>query len=504
MVPETHYAKKGDISIAYQVVGEGPIDLVFSSGVVSHMALLWSDPEANAMLRRITSFARLIMFDKPGTGLSDPVAGAPTLEQRVEDIVAVMDAVGIQHGALLGYSEGGTPSMLFAAMYPERCDALILLETAARWESGFAYLEEAGERVQHFWDVLLDGVERWGDGEVIGTFAPSAASRPGAMQLFGSAERICASPGMAKALVCAAREYDIRATLPQIVTPTLVIHREESFLPVELGRYLAAEIPGARGAFFPGRDHLLWFGDWEPVIDEMEEFLTGARHQADPDRALATIMFTDIVSSTERTAEAGDERWRVLLEHHDEVLRHEIARWSGRPVKTLGDGFLAVFEGPAKAVRCARAMTSAVRPLGLEIRAGVHTGECERNGDDLAGIAVNVAARICALAGPGEVLVSSTVRELVLGSGLEFVEHGVHRLKGVPDEWHVFATTADGRTDARPVSEVTPEVAALTPGPMETLRPRDRAMLAAANRTSRAQRRLVGALLHGRRSRSAM
>jgi len=501
MAPETRYAKKGDISIAYQVVGDGPIDLVFASGIVSHMSLMWSNPDANAMMRRLTSFARLIMFDKPGTGLSDPIAGPPSAEQRVEDIVAVMDAVGIEHAAILGYSEGGPPSLLFAATYPERCDALILLETAACFISKPDYVTEARERLQHMWDVNFDAVERWGDGELIATWAPSASSGPGVMTLFGSAERICASPGMARALVRACPEMDVRAACPQITAPTLVIHQEESVVPVELGRYLAAVIPGARGAFIPGQDHLVWFGDWQRMIDEMEEFLTGARHLADPDRSLATIMFTDIVSSTERASELGDDRWRAIVEHHDDILRTEIERWGGRAIKTLGDGFLAVFEGPAKAVRCGRAMTVAVRDLGIEIRAGVHTGECERIGDDLAGIAVNVAARISALAGAGEVLVSSTVRELVLGSGLEFIERGSHRLKGVPDEWRVYAVTADGRTDARPVSEVSPEVAALTPGPMETLRPRDRAMLAAANRTSRAQRRMVGALLHERRPR---
>lgn len=499
--PETRYAKKGDISIAYQVVGDGPLDLVFVSGLVSNMALLWSEPEANAMLRRITSFARLIMFDKPGTGLSDPVAGPPTAEQRVEDVVAVMDTVGVDHAALLGYSEGGTASLLFAATYPERCDALILFETAACWLPKSDYLTEHGDRVRHMWELLFDAVEHWGDGEFLALWAPSASSRPGVMQLFGSAERICASPGMAKALVKACPDLDVRTALPQIVAPTLVVHRDDSLVPLELGRYLVEEIPGARGAFFHGQDHLLWFGDWEPVIDEMEEFLTGARHLADPDRALATIMFTDIVASTQRASALGDERWHALVEQHDDVMRTEIERWGGRPVKTLGDGFLAVFEGPARAVRCGRAMTSAVRGLGVEIRAGVHTGECERCGEDLAGIAVNVAARISALAGSGEVLVSSTVRELVLGSGLEFAERGSHRLKGVPDEWRVYAVAADGQTDAQPVSEVDAATAALTPGPMETLRPRDRAVFAAATRTSPAQRKLVGAILHGRRPR---
>ncbi|HJR88925.1 MAG TPA: adenylate/guanylate cyclase domain-containing protein [Aeromicrobium sp.] len=498
MAPETHYAKKGDISIAYQVVGDGPIDLVFSSGIVSNLALMWSDPEANAMFRRIASFTRLIMFDKPGTGMSDPVAGPPTAEQRVEDIVAVMDAVGVEHAAIAGYSEGGTPALLFAATYPERCDALILLETAAKWLAAPGYLEDVAAKIQHPWDVMLPRVENWGSGEVVAKWGPSVATRTGAMQLFGSAERVCASPGMAKAVMWACLQMDVRAALPQIKVPTLVIHRTDSFVPVELSHYMAAEIEGARPAFLPGRDHILWFGDWRPIIDEIEEFLTGTRHRADPDRALATIMFTDIVSSTERTSEMGDERWRVLVERHDHVMTTEIERWGGRPVKTLGDGFLAVFDGPAKAVRCARAMTASVRQLGIEIRAGIHAGECERRGEDVAGIAVNVAARISSLGMAGEVLVSSTVRELVLGSGLEFVEHGVHQLKGVPDQWHLFAVTADGRTDARPVSEVTPDVAALTPGPMETLRPRDRVLLAAAKRTSVAQRRALGVLMYGR------
>ncbi|HUQ00350.1 MAG TPA: adenylate/guanylate cyclase domain-containing protein [Aeromicrobium sp.] len=499
MVPETRYAKKGDISIAYQVVGDGPIDLVFSSGIVSNLALMWSDPEANAMFRRVASFTRLIMFDKPGTGMSDPVAGPPTAEQRVEDIVAVMDAVGAEHAAIAGYSEGGTPAMLFAATYPERCDALILLETAAKWTSAPGYLEDLSARLQYPWDVMLPLTEKWGSGSVVAQWGPTVATRPAAMQLFGSAERVCASPGMAKAVMGACLLMDVRAALPQINVPTLIIHRTDSFVPVELSHYLAAEIDRAHSAFLPGKDHILWFGDWRPIVDEIEEFLTGTRHRADPDRALATIMFTDIVSSTERTSQMGDERWRGVVERHDDVMTKDIERWGGRPVKTLGDGFLAVFDGPAKAVRCARAMTASVRELGIEIRAGIHAGECERRGDDVAGIAVNVAARISALGTAGEVLVSSTVRELVLGSGLEFTEHGVHQLKGVPDEWRLYAVTADGRTDARPVSEVAPQVAALTPGPMETLRPRDRAFLAAAKRTSTTQRLALGALMYGRK-----
>jgi class 3 adenylate cyclase len=287
---------------------------------------------------------------------------------------------------------------------------------------------------------------------------------------------------MAIALLKSTTHMDVRSVLPRISAPTLVVNREDSFVRVELGRYLAEQIPQARHAVFPGADHLVWVGDWEPIVEEIEEFLTGARHRSDPDRALATILFTDIVSSTEHASEMGDERWHALVERHDDVVRAEIARYGGRTVKTLGDGVLAVFDGPARAIRAARAMNSAVRGLGIEIRAGVHTGECDRRGEDLAGIAVNVAARIVSCAGAGEVFASSTVRELVLGSGLEFVERGTYKLKGVPDEWHLFAVTGDGRTDSRPVNEVDPSVAALTPGPMETLRPRDRLLLTAAHR----------------------
>ena len=498
--PETRYAKKGDISIAYQVVGDGPIDLVFSSGVVSHMALMWSDPAANAMFRRLSSFVRLIMFDKPGTGLSDPIAGPPTVEQRVEDIRVVMDAVGSTSAALLGYSEGGDPSIMFAATYPERCDSLILVETGPKWVSAPDYLPDLRERLDETWDRIFESVDHWGDGLMIGAmFAPSATSTPGSMQVFGSAERICASPGMVRAIVRANMLIDVRSALPRISAPTLILHREHTVVPVEFGHYMEDAIPESKLVVFPGRDHLLWVGSWEPIVDEIEQFLTGSRHRADPDRALATILFTDIVSSTERAAELGDERWRSLVERHDDVIGTEIERYGGRWIKSLGDGILAVFEGPAKAIRCARAIGTAVQRLDVEVRAGVHTGECERRGDDLAGIAVNVAARIVAKAGSGEVMVSSTVRELVLGSGIEFVERGTHTLKGVPDEWSLFSVIGDGRTDARPISEVDPSVAALTPGPLATLRPRDRAMLAAANRSPGLLRALGRPLLHRQR-----
>ncbi|MDQ3571424.1 MAG: adenylate/guanylate cyclase domain-containing protein [Actinomycetota bacterium] len=504
MPPETRYATRGETNIAYQVVGDGPVDLVLVNGLLSHMALFWSDPAASAMFRRLTSFSRLILFDKPGTGLSDPVAGPPSLEQRLEDVTVVMDAVGVERASLLGYSEGGAPACLFAATYPERCEALVLLETAAKYDWAPDFVPEARPAWDHFWETIFDAVEHWGEGRMIAAWAPSLTGAPGFWQAAGSAERICASPGMAKALLRAARVMDGRAALAQISAPTLVVNREDSIFPVQMGKHLAQEIAGAKLVVFPGKDHLVWAGAWEPIVDEIEEFLTGTRHRTDHDRALATILFTDIVSSTERAAELGDARWRALMERHDEIIGTELDRYGGRAIKTLGDGFLATFEGPAKAIRCARAICAELQPLGIELRAGVHTGECERRGDDLAGMAVNVAARIVTSARPGEVRASSTVRELVLGSGLEFVERGTHALKGVPGEWRLFAVTGDGRTDAQPVSEVDAATAALTPGPLDKLRPRDRVLLAAAQRAPGLGRALGRAALRRQRGRGGV
>ncbi|MFL5829973.1 MAG: adenylate/guanylate cyclase domain-containing protein [Solirubrobacteraceae bacterium] len=501
MPPEIRYAKKGETSIAYQVLGDGPVDLVFVSGVVSNIALFWSDPAATAMFRRLASFSRLVLFDKPGTGLSDPVAGPPSLEQRLEDVRVVMDAAGLERAAIMGYSEGSQPTLMFAATYPERCEALVLLEGGAKWTTEPDYLAEITPKVERMWELQFESTEVWGDGKLFSLWAPSLDSVPATRQMLGSAERLCASPGMARAVLRAATLMDARPALPQISTPTLVVHREGSFTPVEFGRYLAREIEGAKLAVFPGVDHFTWIGAWEPIVDEIEEFLTGARHRAEPDRALATVLFTDIVSSTERAAELGDERWRALVERHDEITRSELERYEGRAIKTLGDGFLAAFEGPAKAIRCARAICAAVLLLGIEVRAGVHTGECERRGEDLAGIAVHIGARIGAHADPCEVLVSSTVRELVLGSGLEFAERGTNTLKGVPGEWRLYAAVGDGRTDARPLSEVDHATAALTPAPTETLRPRDRAMLAVVNRAPGLSRAVSRALRRTQRAR---
>lgn len=485
MAPKTQYAKKGDISIAYQVVGDGPIDLVLVNGLVAHMDLFWLEPEATAMLKALGSFSRLILFDKPGTGLSDPVVGAPTIEQRVEDIRAVMDAVDSERAALLGYSEGGPPSAVLAASEPDRVEALILLSSGpARMtpEPDRDFLPEIQSRWQECWRVLENAVQHWGEGTLVDHFAPSWAQSPVYRRTAPIAERACASPGMARSIVEGMRLYDVRSILTEVRVPTLVLHPSDEFIPVEIGRDLTSRIPGARFVELSGRDHIPFAGDWRPVVGEIEDFLTGRRAEPDPDRVLRTILFTDVVGSTELAAQIGDRRWRVLLEQHDRAIAEHLSRFGGRAIKNLGDGVLASFDGAARAVRCARAICANTDELGMQVRAGVHTGECEAIGDDLGGLAVHIGARVAALAGPSEVLVSGTVCDLVVGSGLEFSDRGTHELKGVPGRWRLYSVSADRPSDRRPVQSVDHEAAALTPGPRETMRPIDRAAVSLAKR----------------------
>jgi class 3 adenylate cyclase/pimeloyl-ACP methyl ester carboxylesterase len=480
LAPNTQYAKKGDVSIAYQVIGDGPIDLVLANGLMAHMDLMWSEPKAAAVLRELGSFARVILFDKPGTGLSDPVVGAPTMEQRMGDVTAVMDAVGSERAALLGYSEGGLPSAMFAATYPERTEALILLSTAAMVHSAPDFFPDL-ESLQRLERELREiWIERWGEGEVIRLCAPSWASSEMHLRTAGIAERACASPGMARALVEGVFEYDVRDILPTVQVPTLVLHRSDEWMPVELGRDVAERIPGAQFVELPGDDHIFFAGDWQSIVSEIEAFVTGERREPESDRVLQTVLFTDIAGSTERAAQLGDEHWRELLGRHDELVRGELARFGGRAVKTLGDGFLAAFDGPTRAVRCARAIAEEVREVGLEVRSGVHTGECEAIGDDLGGLAVHIGSRVASLAGPSEVLVSGTVCDLVVGSGIEFADRGTHELKGVPGRWRLYGVVADRPADRRPVASVDRAAAALTPGPRETMRPVDRAVVSLA------------------------
>jgi len=432
--PQTHYAKSGEVNIAYQVVGDGPLDLVFVPGFISHLDLQWADPRIARFLEKLASFSRLIMFDKRGTGLSDPVAAPAPLEDRMDDVRAVMDAAGSERAALFGLSEGGAMSVLFAATYPERTRALLL---CGAFPNG-TLDNPGGQRWVDGVQSVRSATEHWGEGRTLAYMAPSADSERDRIGR-GIFERSAASPQMARTLIDMVLETDVRELLPTLSVPTLVLHRAEEFVPVECARYMAERIPGARLVVLPGMDHIPFYGDGDGYAEEIEEFLTGARQAPISDRILTTVMFTDLVGSTERAAALGDARWRELLSRHDELMRAELERHRGREVKTMGDGFLATFDGPARGIRCARAVADQVRSLDMALRAGLHTGECELIGDDIGGMAVNIGARIGALAGADEVVVSSTVKDLVVGSGISFSDRGTSELKGVPGEWRLFA-----------------------------------------------------------------
>ena len=438
--PETHYAKSGDVHIAYQVVGKGPFDLVHVPGFVSNVEEVWEEPHARRFLERLASFSRLILFDKRGTGLSDPVpiADLPTLEQRMDDLRAVMDAAGSERAAVFGHSEGGVMSVLFAATYPQRTTALITLGTFAKriWSADYPWAPTPEERALDYAEI-----ERaWGREIDLDVYAPSMTGDRAFGEWFARYFRRSASPQAALALLKMNTQADISDVLPAVRVPTLVMNRvDDRDVNVEEARYIAARIPGAKLVELPGADHTLWVGDAGPLLDEIEEFLTGVRRGPEPDRVLATVLFTDIVRSTERAAAIGDRAWNELVERHHAAVRTELGRFRGREVDTAGDGFLATFDGPARAVRCASASVEAIRELGLEIRAGVHTGEVEVAGEKVRGLAVHIGARVAGLADAGEVLVSSTVKDLVAGSGIEFAERGQHELKGVPGEWRLYA-----------------------------------------------------------------
>ena len=434
-VPETRYAKSGDVNIAYQLMGDGPFDLVLISGFVSHLDLDLDEPRMAYFLRRLASFSRLIRFDKRGTGLSDRPGGLPDLETRMDDVRAVMDAVGSERAAFLGYSEGGPMSCLFAATYPERTSALVLYASYAKrqdpdddypWASTQSERQTYAEQMEREWGVESD----------LGSMAPNADAALRAW--WARRARAAASPAAARDLVLMNSLIDTRAVLPTIRVPTLVLHRTgDRDSRVEEGRYLAEHIPGARFVELAGDDHFVAI-EADQILDEVEEFLTGTRPVREPDRVLATVLFTDIVGSSQRASELGDRAWRGLLAAHNSVVRHELERFQGREVDTAGDGFLATFDGPARAVRCAHAIQAEMAELGLELRAGLHTGEVELVDGKVAGIAVHTGARVAALAGSGEVLVSSTVKDLVAGSGIRFEDHGEHELKGV-GAWRLYS-----------------------------------------------------------------
>jgi pimeloyl-ACP methyl ester carboxylesterase len=438
MEVETHYADSGGVSIAYQVHGDGPLDLLLVPGFVSHAELLTEEPAIARFFRRLTSFSRLVVFDKRGQGLSDRPGRPPTLEESMDDLEAVMEAAGCEHPAIFGISEGGPMSALFAATHPERVSSLVLFGTFARMLEAPDFPHGVSEQALDRWSEIIR--RDWGGPVALGLWAPSRLGDREFERWWGRLLRQGTSPAGAIALMDLYREMDVRAVLPAIDVPTLILHREgDRMISVSQGRYMAETIPGARYVELPGEDHLPFAGDLDAVLDEVEEFLVGSRGAAESERALATILFTDIVGSTEKAAELGDRGWRALLERHDAAIRRQLALYRGREVKTMGDGFLATFDGPARAIRCASAVRDEVAALGIEVRAGIHTGEVELIGEDVGGMAVNIGARIGALARPGEVLVSSTVRELVVGSGLEFADRGVQALKGAPGEWRLFA-----------------------------------------------------------------
>jgi class 3 adenylate cyclase len=438
-LPETRYAKSGDVHIAYQIVGTGPLDLVVVPGFISHVEWFWEEPACARLLGRLASFSRLILFDKRGSGLSDRVPQVPTLEQRMDDVRAILDAAGSERAAIIGVSEGGPMSVLFAATYPERTAALVLYGSFAEFSSLVATPQEL-EFMLQFMDAS------WGTGLSLIRFAPSMVDDERFRSWWGRFERLSASPGAAMALIRMNSEIDVTPVLPAVHVPTLVLHRRDDVnVPVAAGRHMAQQIPGAKYVELAGRDHLPWVGDADAIVTEIQEFLTGVRHVPEPDRVLATVLFVDMVGSTERAATLGDRRWRDQLESYYRLVRQELGRFNGREINTVGDGILATFDGPARAIRCACAIRDAVRQLGIEIRSGLHTGECEvmAGGADVGGIAVHIGARVAAAAAPGEVLVSSTVRDLVAGSGLQFQDRGLRTLKGVPAKWRLFAAEHD-------------------------------------------------------------
>jgi class 3 adenylate cyclase len=438
MVPVARYAKSGDVHIAYVVEGDADMDLVWIPTWISQCEHLFTEPTLGAVGKRIGRFARMITFDRRGSGLSDPMLGAPTLEEQMDDVLAVMDANGSEQAAIFGTLEGGPMAALFAATYPERVRALILYSTFARatWAPDYDWTWKKEERDA----AMAELVEHWGEGLTAAGVAPSRLGDPKFMEWAARMERLAASPGTIKRIMALIGEFDVRHVLPSIRVPTLVMHRRaDAFIDFRHGEYIASQIPEARFVELDGTDNFFSVGDVDAFVGEVEEFLTGARYEKEPDRMLATVLFTDICDSTKRAAELGDSAWRRLLEEHDRLVRQALDRHRGREIKSTGDGFLATFDGPARGLRCAASISEGVRTLGIEVRAGLHTGEVEVMNGDIGGLAVHIGARVMGAAGPGEVLVSSTVKDLVVGSGIEFAERGSYELKGVPGEWRLYA-----------------------------------------------------------------
>jgi pimeloyl-ACP methyl ester carboxylesterase len=431
---ETRYAFSGDVSVAYQVMGDGPVDIIVVPGLFSHVEFLHEVPGYTAFLRQLRNFARVVTFDKRGQGLSDRISGAPSLEQRVDDLRAVMDAIGSQRAVLFGFSEGCPMSVMFAATHPSRVSHLILFGGFARGADRFS--DEA-------WSIHAEEMIRnWGTGRTIKTLVPSQVANPEAIAQFAKFERLSCSPGALRTLLALHRQIDVTSILPILQIPTLVLHRRtDAQVPISAGLRLAANIPGAKYIEYADGDHYFWIGKTESLLGDIKEFITGHREGflSEPDRVLSTVLFTDIVDSTRSAAEMGDRRWRELLDSHDQLAHQVVGKHRGNLVKRTGDGILATFDGPGRAVSCALALGLASGQIGLALRAGLHTGEIEIRGNDIGGIAVHAAARVMAKSNANEVLVSRVVTDLVAGSGLKFSERGSHELKGLPGRWDLFA-----------------------------------------------------------------
>jgi pimeloyl-ACP methyl ester carboxylesterase len=436
--PQVHYAKSGDVHIAYQVIGSGAVDLVFIPGLFSNLDHNWEEPGFAAFMRRLAAFSRLIVIDPRGTGLSDRAQRHPPMEEQVDDLLSVLDAAGSRSAAFFGFSQAGPIALLFAATHPERTRALVLYATYATpaWHEDYPW-----GRSEEWIDGFDRRIEReWGTGFFLPQIAPSRVDDPSFRTWWARMERLSSGPGNAQAYYRVYSRIDLRSILPSIRVPTLVLQRDaDVFRDPRHSQYLADHIPDARLVWLTGVDHLPYVGDADAILEETQEFLTGARTLPDHDRVLATVLFTDIVGSTDRASVLGDRKWKELLERHHELTRQALGASRGVEIATTGDGFLATFDGPARAIRCAEAIVDAVRGIGLEVRAGIHTGEIELMVDEVGGIAVHICARVAAMAGPSQVLVSGTVKDLVAGSGIEFVDRGSHALKGVPGQWRLFA-----------------------------------------------------------------
>jgi class 3 adenylate cyclase/pimeloyl-ACP methyl ester carboxylesterase len=458
---EVAYARKADgTAIAYRVLGDGPVDLVFGAGLACHLDLLRGDPHCTSFFGRLARLGRVVVFDKPGTGLSDPLTAPPSIGDRADDHLAVMDAAGVRRAVLVRFSEAGGPAAVLAASYPERVEGLVLLSAAIRFTCDAEYLPELHDHLEnHIWRALWHSYDHWGDGSLLLAISPWVRESLVYRRLAPSFERACASPAMLRTILTGLRTYDARAALAALRVPTLVVCRRDEWVPAGVAVDTAERVEGARLALLPGDEHLCYFGG-DDIADQIERFVDGgpvggpsARPRRRDDRALVTLLFTDIVGSTTEAAAMGDARWRAVLAHHDAVLADTVDRLGGRVVKNLGDGALAAFDRPAVALRAAAALHEATADLGLQLRAGLHTGECELVGEDVVGLAVHLAARVAALAGPSETLATSTVRDLVLGSGTCWADRGSHVLKGVPGTWHVLAVGTAPEPAPVPVDE---------------------------------------------------